>query len=60
MANTPDGTGVVIDPTKRANIEESEDERNRKNKGQQNVGSLVKGTRSHTVRGVKEQQGRKR
>ena len=53
-ANAPDVTDAVINPTKRANIEENEDARNRKNRGQRNEGSLAKGSRSHTVRGVKE------
>jgi hypothetical protein len=34
LANAPDATDVVINPTKRDDIEESEDERNRKNRGQ--------------------------
>jgi hypothetical protein len=40
-------------------IEESEDERKRKNRGQQKMGSPEKGTRSHTARGVEGRQGRK-
>ena len=40
-------------------IEESEDERKRKNRGQQKMGSPAKGTRSHTARGVEGRRGRK-
>ena len=41
------------------NVEESEDEGTRENREEQNVGILAKGTRSHSARGVGEQQGRK-
>ena len=41
------------------NVEQSEDERKWENRGQQNVSSPAKETRSHTTRGVGEQQCRK-